>query len=145
MLGQSSLGALISMLPSRCRFNNGVRLNEPPVGLFDEQGRYLTMPAVGTTVYLVGKPFRDFSATAESGIVLSGGENHVLIVTAYCQREYYEDGQIQANLSGRHVEFKREPMFVTAEAAFKFKYSDVYQGEHTRISQEVFQEKFNAS
>ena len=65
------------------------------------------------------------------------------MVHTYSQFEYIENGQIDIQLGGRVVYFKREPVFATAEDALKHNFDDVYPGESVRVTSESFWEKYN--
>lgn len=139
------LGSLMSLLSAYCVSAKSSPDTNPPVGLIDENGRYLSMPAVGTTVFMIRPPFGDFSAMAAPGVVVRGSSECVHLVCEYGPRQYFSDGQVLIKFHGRVVYFHREPLFVTAEASFKHKYSDFYPSACTQIGRDAFMEKFDAS
>lgn len=143
------LSSLMSLVPACFVSAKSSPATNPPVVLIDENGRYLSMPAVGTSVRLPSPflcPFDGvYKTAADHGIVVRGTSEWVYVVTRSGHKSYFSNGQVHMSFYGRVVYFHREPMFLTSKDCFKCEYGDVYPGEPTMISQEVFQEKFNAS
>lgn len=114
------LGSLMSLVPA-CFVSSKSPLHEQPhVGLVDASGRYLSCPAAGTEVYLVGDDSSgDVGKTCLGRVVWGSGE-FALVACVYSQWDHLPSGQIHQTLFCRRVQLLREPM-LTVESIFKRK------------------------